>query len=243
MPQMIISRMDIRFIHIANLTHPICTLFLHTTYDTQIFCYMLHDNNTSFRNKNSNNMSSRWHQKKAAQAEFAAEKALQTRKDEEIDASILTSDAAMGKGDEELFEKKLSKEEKKALAKKKRDAKKAAKNKGKGDKDEKKDDDDVAAKMKALENGEDGDDKDKRSHDDGIDHEASDALNAEGTFVTYSANRKGVDARARDINVTNVTLQHMGAILLEGTNVVLNHGNRYGLIGRNGSGKVSVMDC
>jgi len=187
-------------------------------------------------------MSSRWHQKKAAQAEFAAEKALQTRKDEEIDASVLTSDAAMGKGDDELFEKKLSKEEKKALAKKKRDAKKAAKNKGKGDKDEKKEDD-VAAKMKALENGEDGDDKDKRSHDDGIDHEASDALNAEGTFVTYSANRKGVDARARDINVTNVTLQHMGAILLEGTNVVLNHGNRYGLIGRNGSGKVSVMDC
>ena len=90
---------------------------------------MLHDNNTSFRNKNSNNMSSRWHQKKAAQAEFAAEKALQTRKDEEIDAAILTSDAAMGKGDEELFEKELSKEEKKALAKKKRDAKKAAKNK------------------------------------------------------------------------------------------------------------------
>ena len=63
---------------------------------------------------------------------------------------------------------------------------------------------------------------------------------AEGTFVTYSANRKGVDARARDINVTNVTMQHMGAILLEETDVVLNHGNRYGLVGRNGCGKVSV---
>lgn len=33
-------------------------------------------------------------------------------------------DAAMGKGDDELFEKKLSKEEKKALAKAKREAKK-----------------------------------------------------------------------------------------------------------------------
>ena len=33
-------------------------------------------------------------------------------------------DAAMGKGEEELFEKKLSKEEKKALAKAKREAKK-----------------------------------------------------------------------------------------------------------------------
>jgi hypothetical protein len=33
-------------------------------------------------------------------------------------------DAAMGGGDDELFDKKLSKEEKKALAKQKRDAKK-----------------------------------------------------------------------------------------------------------------------
>ena len=184
---------------------------------------------------------SKWAEKKAAAADFAFEKALQTRKDTEIDASVLTSEAAMGGGDDELFEKKLSKEEKKALAKKKRDAKKAAKNKGKGGTDEEKEDD-VAAKIKALDNindGEDGD-KGKGNHDDGIDHEASDQLNAEGTFMTYSANRKGVDARARDINVENVTLQHMGAILLEGTNVVLNHGNRYGLIGRNGSGKVSV---
>ena len=188
-------------------------------------------------------MSSTWAQKKAAAADFAHEKALQTRKDEEIDMSALTSEAAMGGGDEELFEKKLSKEEKKALAKKKREAKKAAKNKG-GGKGGDEAVDDVAAKMKALDNIADGDGEDggkaKRSHDDGIDHDASDKLAAEGTFVTFSASRKGVDARARDINVTNVTLQHMGAILLEETNVVLNHGNRYGLVGRNGSGKVSI---
>lgn len=188
-------------------------------------------------------MSSKWAQKKAAAADFAAEKELQTRKDEEMDVSALTSEAAMGGGDEELFEKKLSKEDKKALAKKKREAKKAAKSKG-GGKNEGDDEemDDVAAKMKALDNITDGDGEDgntKRSRDDGIDHDASDKLAAEGTFVTYAANRKGVDARARDINVTNVTLQHMGAILLEETNVVLNHGNRYGLVGRNGSGKVS----
>ncbi len=35
-----------------------------------------------------------------------------------------TRDAALGKGDEELYEKKLTKEEKKALAKAKREAKK-----------------------------------------------------------------------------------------------------------------------
>lgn len=189
-------------------------------------------------------MTSRWAQKKAAAADFAFEKALQTRKDEEIDVSVLTSEAAMGKGDDELFEKKLSKEEKKALAKKKREAKKAAKNKGKGGDGDKDDVDDVAAKMKALNNGEGEEDgTKKKDSNDGIDHDASDKLAAEGTFVTYSANRKGVDARARDINVTNVTMQHKGAILLEGTNVVLNHGNRYGLVGRNGCGKSSFMKC
>ncbi|KAL7533845.1 hypothetical protein ACHAXR_009081, partial [Thalassiosira sp. AJA248-18] len=191
-------------------------------------------------------MTSKWAQKKAAAAEFAFEKELQTRKDEEIDMSVLTSEAAMGGGDEELFEKKLSKEEKKALAKKKRDAKKAAKQKGKkgggGGEDDDDDVEDVAAKMKALNtDGDDAATTNKRSRDDGIDHEASDKLAAEGTFVTYAANRKGVDARSRDINVTNVTLQHMGAILLEETEVVLNHGNRYGLVGRNGCGKSTFM--
>eukprot|EP00534_Pseudo-nitzschia_fraudulenta_P010874 CAMPEP_0201213770 /NCGR_PEP_ID=MMETSP0851-20130426/186732_1 /ASSEMBLY_ACC=CAM_ASM_000631 /TAXON_ID=183588 /ORGANISM="Pseudo-nitzschia fraudulenta, Strain WWA7" /LENGTH=58 /DNA_ID=CAMNT_0047502997 /DNA_START=42 /DNA_END=215 /DNA_ORIENTATION=+ len=58
-------------------------------------------------------MASKWHQKKAREAEFAFEKALQTRRDEEIDAGQLTKDSAMGGGDDELFEKKLTKEEKK----------------------------------------------------------------------------------------------------------------------------------
>ena len=187
-------------------------------------------------------MSSSWHQKKAKAAEYAFEKALQGRKDEAMDASVLTSEAAMGGGDDELFEKKLSKEEKKALAKKKRDAKKAAKNKGKKGDDAKDDMEDVAAKMRALNNNGGNDDKaGKKSHDDGIDHDATDQLALEGTVVTYASSRKGVDARARDINVSNVTLQHMGAILLDETQVVLNHGNRYGLVGRNGCGKSTFM--
>jgi len=36
-------------------------------------------------------------------------------------------------------------------------------------------------------------------------------------------------------------MQHMGAILLDETEVVLNHGNRYGLIGRNGCGKSTFL--
>ena len=68
-----------------------------------------------------------WTEKQARKAEFAMNKELDTGGDK-IDFEGLvagdTRDAAMGKGEEELFEKKLSKEEKKALAKAKRDAKK-----------------------------------------------------------------------------------------------------------------------
>ena len=186
-----------------------------------------------------------WAAKKAAAEDFAFEKALQTREDSELDLSKLTTDAAMGGGDEELFEKRLTKEEKKALAKKKREEKRAAKKKAKGGDATDSDEDiaDLASKMKALEGGDDekGSGKPVRSKDDGLDHEASEKLASEGTVVTFATSRKGVDARARDINVTNVTLQHHGGILLDETSVVLNHGNRYGLVGRNGCGKSSFL--
>jgi hypothetical protein len=67
-----------------------------------------------------------WQKKQAKAAEFAMEKEL-AEAGNNFSESLVAQDcreAAMGKGDEELFEKKLSKEEKKALAKAKRDAKK-----------------------------------------------------------------------------------------------------------------------
>ena len=72
-------------------------------------------------------MPSKWHEKKARQAEMAAERELQAGGNNSTEATekAAVRDAAMGKGDDELFEKKLSKEEKKALAKAKREAKKA----------------------------------------------------------------------------------------------------------------------
>ena len=78
----------------------------------------------------------------------------------------------------------------------------------------------------------------KQQYNNRIIYEALDALAARKVCL-WRTLPTAVDARARDINVTNVTLQHMDAILLEETNVVLNHGNRYGLVGRNGCGKVS----
>lgn len=193
-------------------------------------------------------MSSSWHQKKAKQAEQAFERELQGRKDEAVSDNILTRESAMGKGEKELFDKKLSKEEKKALAKAKREAKRKASKGGGGDDD---DDDDNNSNNNAsrkdakqvLDDAKTAIDESgiPRAADDGIDHEASDALAAAGTICTFSASRKGVDARARDINVTNFTLQHMGSVLLDETEIVLNHGNRYGLIGRNGCGKSTLL--
>lgn len=70
---------------------------------------------------------SRWAEKRAKQAEFQLNKELDSGYDSINAEATVAKDvraAAMGEGDEELFEKKLSKEEKKALAKAKREAKK-----------------------------------------------------------------------------------------------------------------------
>ena len=177
-------------------------------------------------------MSSKWHEKKKRLAEMEFEKALQTAADDTT-VSNVASEAAMGGGEEKIFERKLTKEEKKARAKAAREAKKKKK---KGSGDENDDDNDnnndntnepvkasevLHAAKEAITS-----DPTKVIEDDGIDHEKADALAAQGTICTFSASRKGVDARARDINVTNFTLQHKGAVMLDETEIVLNHGNR-----------------
>ena len=144
-----------------------------------------------------------------------------------------TTEVAMGGGEEEFYEKKLSKDEKKALAKAKREEKRKAKLKAKGMLDEDDDgaDDGVAKANKVLaeamaRKAEEGNEEVQRVNP------AAEELASEGTICTYASSRKGVDARSRDVNVQNFTLQHKGNVMLDGTSVVLNHGNRYGLIGR-----------
>lgn len=180
-------------------------------------------------------MSSSWHQKKERLRQEQWDREEKSRADETF-VKDQTSDVAMGKGDDELFEKKLSKEEKKALAKAKREAKKKAKGKGKG-----KEDDSKSSKvdtMSILRSAEEGL---KATKDLSVSNEAADALASEGTICTFSTTRKGVDGRSRDINVQNFTLQHKGMVMLDQTEIVLNHGNRYGLLGRNGCGKTTLM--
>lgn len=53
------------------------------------------------------------------------------------------------------------------------------------------------------------------------------------------------DAKGRDIKMDQYTLSFHGRLLIEGAEVSLNYGQRYGLLGENGSGKVlcSLQRC
>lgn len=46
------------------------------------------------------------------------------------------------------------------------------------------------------------------------------------------------DAKGRDIKIDAYTLSFHGRLLIEGAEISLNYGQRYGLLGENGSGKV-----
>jgi ATP-binding cassette subfamily F protein 2 len=48
------------------------------------------------------------------------------------------------------------------------------------------------------------------------------------------------DVKSRDIHIENYTLSFHGRLLIESADLSLNWGQRYGLLGENGSGKVSV---
>lgn len=188
-------------------------------------------------------MPSKWAEKQAKKAEFAMNKSLDDgygKIDDDANAARDTRDAALGKGDEELFEKKLSKEEKKALAAAKRDAKKKAKDEKSGKKPEEK-----KVEGEKKENPADLLAEAKSALDVGASEEAKrdaalDKLSEDHIIVTYES-KKGLHANARDINVGGVTVTFHGKPLIEDTEIVVNYGNRYGFIGPNGSGKSTIM--
>ncbi|KAF9011871.1 P-loop containing nucleoside triphosphate hydrolase protein [Cyathus striatus] len=49
------------------------------------------------------------------------------------------------------------------------------------------------------------------------------------------------DVKARDIKIDAYTLSFHGRLLIEGAEISLNYGNRYGLLGENGSGKSTFL--
>ena len=58
--------------------------------------------------------------------------------------------------------------------------------------------------------------------------------------MTYEAKKGKLHENTRDINVSGVTVTFHSRPLIEDSEIVINYGNRYGLIGPNGSGKVSA---
>jgi len=176
-----------------------------------------------------------WTEKQARKKEFEINKMLDSGGDGidfegKVDADV--RDAAMGKGEEELFEKKLSKEEKKALAKAKREAKKKAKGKtAKASKvvEEEKKEDLPTADFAGLTL------KERRRA------EALDQLSKDNIVVTYESKAGKLHKNTRDINVSGVSVNFHGKPLVEETDLVINYGNRYGFIGPNGSGKSTIM--
>mmetsp|Transcript_1146 Transcript_1146/g.2553 ORF Transcript_1146/g.2553 Transcript_1146/m.2553 type:complete len:694 (+) Transcript_1146:192-2273(+) len=182
-------------------------------------------------------------QKQAKKAEFALNKELDTggdRIDADADMANASRDAAMGKGEEELFEKKMTKEEKKAAAKAARDAKKKAKEAKSGKKKE------PAAKVlteaeQALAKVKLAEEK-ASSNSSSAKHEAAlEKLSRDNIVVTYAATKRAPAATDKDINVSEVTVTFHGKPLIEETDIVINYGNRYGFLGPNGSGKSTIM--
>jgi ABC-type multidrug transport system fused ATPase/permease subunit len=194
------------------------------------------------------NMSKRYNEKRSKLAAAAVERELDQgygKEDFETNAAKDVRAAAMGEGDEELFEKKLSKEEKKALAKAKREAKKKKKDGDKGGMSKNASSGDV----KEFDNDTtpppseagtpilldaDAQVEDKREA-------ALEQLSRDNIIVTYESRKGALHANARNINVSGVTVTFHGKPLIEETDLVINYGNRYGFIGPNGSGKSTIM--
>lgn len=188
-------------------------------------------------------MSKRYNEKRRKAMEDAIERELDTGGDSIDMEGTIANDlkgAAMGKGEDQLFEKKMSKEEKKAAAKAAREAKKKAKG-GKQSKDkkkreetaeEKKDTDSTTNAMEGL--NMDANRDAKREAD-------LENLSKQNIIVNYESKKGALHANTRDINVGGVTVAFHGQSLIEDTEIVINYGNRYGFIGPNGSGKSTIM--
>mmetsp|Transcript_7419 Transcript_7419/g.11194 ORF Transcript_7419/g.11194 Transcript_7419/m.11194 type:complete len:596 (-) Transcript_7419:344-2131(-) len=69
----------------------------------------------------------------------------------------------------------------------------------------------------------------------------ADRLTANGIIATYAQNSKSLHRNTKDINVSNLSVSFHGAVLVDDAELVLNYGNRYALIGRNGCGKSTLM--
>ena len=189
-------------------------------------------------------MSKRYNEKRAALAQKALDKELDMgygREDFDMNAAKDVRGAAMGEGEDELYEKKMSKAEKKAAAKAAREAKRKAKGlSGKKSKKEEEKKEDTKLSPEEAQKKIDAILNDPNATKEQKQEAALENLSREEIVVTYESRKTKMHANARNINVSGVTVTFHGKPLIEETNLVINYGNRYGFIGPNGSGKVSL---
>lgn len=76
---------------------------------------------------------------------------------------------------------------------------------------------------------------DMKSMKEGVEDANANGRVASGTLIS--------EVRARDIKIDQYSLSLYGNVLVEDTVLELNHGSRYGLLGRNGCGKSSFLQC
>lgn len=70
----------------------------------------------------------------------------------------------------------------------------------------------------------------------------ADKLAEDGIIATCAMNSRNVHANFKDINVLRFSITYFGKVLLEDSDLSLNFGRRYGLLGRNGCGKSTLMN-
>ncbi|KDN38799.1 putative iron inhibited ABC transporter 2 [Tilletiaria anomala UBC 951] len=82
---------------------------------------------------------------------------------------------------------------------------------------------------------------------------SSENLHADGTItemqklaLATERNASGVlvsDSQSRDVHIDNFTMSFHGRLLIDGAQITLNFGQRYGLLGENGCGKTTLLDA
>ncbi|OQR81353.1 ATP-binding cassette sub-family F member 2 [Thraustotheca clavata] len=84
--------------------------------------------------------------------------------------------------------------------------------------------------------------KDEKAESKPLEMTLADKLAEDGIIATCAMNARGVHENFKDINVLDFSITYFGKVLMESCDISLNYGRRYGLIGRNGSGKSTFMN-
>jgi len=129
----------------------------------------------------------------------------------------------MGQGEEDLFEKKMTKEERKAA----KAAVKAAKSKEKKVKKEKAEPvKELTEEERAMASLKLADQRANANSEESKRAAALDKLSEDNIICTYAQEKKAPAATDKDINVSEVTVTFHGKPLIEDSDITINYGNR-----------------